>query len=242
MFIETMAPSPSPSVLLEQEHATASPLLSLSASVESLFSLLRPSNSDDNNTNKKKNKQQNIQNEKRKVAFNDLEIRVYPNTLGDNPECRFGPPISIDWDPIGATTISLDNYEAQRSPRRSFSQMIMPSYVRKKILRDQWGIPAEELVEAAKEARRTRKARRWTARFAFLSPFEEYWENARERFQKSVKKIVTFFTMRSASKIDGVSSNINGTLSCPSQLDTWGFLDIWGFDLLRGNDCHPITD
>jgi len=113
---------------------------------------------------------------RRKVSFTNLEIRTYANTLGDHPDCKFGPPISIDWEHIKADKIPLEEYEAERSPRRSRRQLQLPSYVRKRLLREQWGIPAEDLVEAAKEARRIQKLRQQSNLLAFLGPFEEWLE------------------------------------------------------------------
>ena len=125
---------------------------------------------------------------KRKVVFKDLIIRTYRSTLGDHPECKFGPPISIDWDYIEENKISLDEYEAVRSPRRSPKQMQLPSYVRKRVLREQWGIPAEELVEAAKEARRIQKLRQRSNALIFLSPLAEFIENVRDFHQWLMNK------------------------------------------------------
>ena len=125
----------------------------------------------------------------RKVSFAELEIRVYPNTLGDHPDCKFGPPISIDWDHIQAEKVPLEEYEASRSPRRTIRQLQIPSYVRKRLLREEWGIPAEDLVEAAKEVRRIKKLREKSNSTAFLGPFEEAYENLIEMAQFSVKPI-----------------------------------------------------
>jgi hypothetical protein len=32
----------------------------------------------------------------RRVRFGTVELRVYPMTLGDNPSCSYGPPVSCD--------------------------------------------------------------------------------------------------------------------------------------------------
>jgi hypothetical protein len=59
----------------------------------------------------------------RKVGFGAVEIRQYKQTLGDHPCCTLGCPLQLDWEYIDSQTLSLDTYEAQRSPRKSRQDM-----------------------------------------------------------------------------------------------------------------------
>jgi hypothetical protein len=40
-------------------------------------------------------RQKSLGNRSKRVSFGTLEIRAYPVTLGDNPACSHGPPVSI---------------------------------------------------------------------------------------------------------------------------------------------------
>ena len=46
------------------------------------------------------------------VTFGDVEIRQYENILGDNPAVSGGPPLTIDWTPMEACTLSVDAHQA----------------------------------------------------------------------------------------------------------------------------------
>ena len=56
---------------------------------------------------------------KKSVAFGDVRTRCYNVVMGDHPCCTTGCPLSLGWEHSPASTVSVDDYEATRSPRRT---------------------------------------------------------------------------------------------------------------------------
>lgn len=49
------------------------------------------------------------------VRFSTIEIRTFPMILGDNPACdKYGPPLTIDWEPESTKKVKVDIYEEFR--------------------------------------------------------------------------------------------------------------------------------
>lgn len=65
--------------------------------------------------------------EKKSVKFDAIHFRNYSQTLGDNPSCSYGPPISLDWSYEEGGEVELDEYERERPPRRKLRQMMLVS-------------------------------------------------------------------------------------------------------------------
>merc|ERR1712151_430073 len=68
------------------------------------------------------------------VGFANISIRNYNMTLGDHPNCSYGPPMCLSWDYEDSELTSLDDYEENRPERRRPRQMLMTYYQRKHIL------------------------------------------------------------------------------------------------------------
>jgi len=51
------------------------------------------------------------------VSFQSVDVREYGRTLGDNPSCMSGPPISLDWSYSKTTPVCINEYEDKRIPR-----------------------------------------------------------------------------------------------------------------------------
>jgi hypothetical protein len=64
-----------------------------------------------------------------KLSWGALEIRTYPNILGDNPAVSDGCPITLDWRPISREKHDdLVYYEITvrtRRPRRRRKELVM---------------------------------------------------------------------------------------------------------------------
>jgi len=94
------------------------------------------------------------------VSFQNLTMREYPIILGDNPAGTVGPPLSIDWDYIEPEmTISIDEYEKYRPPRRNGSSMLMPLGTRVATLKLA-KFSRREIVEMSKTCKKIRIERR----------------------------------------------------------------------------------
>jgi hypothetical protein len=72
--------------------------------------------------------------EKRRVCFGYLEVRNYPMTVGDHPECSWGAPVTIEWDYESCLQTSVDNWEAARSPWRRTGMGFHLSWKRREMI------------------------------------------------------------------------------------------------------------
>lgn len=105
------------------------------------------------------------------VQFSTVTIRDFPRTIGDNPASSAGLSVSIDWNYEKECTLSLDEYEDRRKPRRLGREMIMPPQVREVILREA-GFSRAEIVRALRELNVVRGQRRRTYETLHLQPLQ----------------------------------------------------------------------
>jgi hypothetical protein len=96
-------------------------------------------------------------NNKRAVSFGLIQIREYNRVVGDNPNVRFGPPISIGWEFVQKPALQIDVYES--SKRRRLSPLLMSSITRKIMLRGDCGVPPEDIRAAEKQVERIQRQR-----------------------------------------------------------------------------------
>mmetsp|Transcript_11376 Transcript_11376/g.17605 ORF Transcript_11376/g.17605 Transcript_11376/m.17605 type:complete len:919 (-) Transcript_11376:104-2860(-) len=118
-----------------------------------------------------------------RVAFSSVEIREYGITLGDNPCCSNGPPITLDWDYTAHESADLDLYECTRAPRRRRQSMILTYYQRRDVL---WraGHTLEELEEASRETEKIRKQRLITMYFIPVEKAEMVFQSMTRRLRR----------------------------------------------------------
>ena len=103
---------------------------------------------------------ENDSDNRQRVCFGDVQIREYPNVLGDNPSCSSGLPLTLDWKYAKFCTLSLDDYECHRAPRRRTHQLKMTAEARKNILMSNEGdasVSADEVRRAERKLYRERK-------------------------------------------------------------------------------------
>ena len=124
---------------------------------------------------------------KRTVSFHKVEFRNFHRTLGDHPSSR-GAPITLSWqyDP-SHPTLSIDDYETYRPPRRSRSQIYMSSYHREEILMSENISPAA-IRKAKKEVSKVREQRQKTVETLHNAPVEEAMESAKRRLKQFVNR------------------------------------------------------
>lgn len=99
------------------------------------------------------------------VDFGTVSIRSYARTLGDNPSCSGGAPISIDWEYLPQhEVVKVDEYEKNRpsSSRRSKPLMKIPSESRIQMLREECGVSFKSIADAIKEVQKVRSQRNQT--------------------------------------------------------------------------------
>jgi len=97
------------------------------------------------------------------VEWDKIHIREYARTVGDNPSCSSGPPLSISWEYNKETIVlTIDEYESERPPRRSQYEMVLPRDVRFTMLREEWLVTQSEISIAIRTNVKTKIQRRHT--------------------------------------------------------------------------------
>lgn len=98
------------------------------------------------------------------VSFHSVDVREYDRTVGDNPSCRSGPPLSLDWSYSKKYEKNLEEYEAERQNERAkkLSQLHMNKYKRKNLLAFHWGHTEEDMKEARGSTRKVQRQRSMT--------------------------------------------------------------------------------
>ena len=117
------------------------------------------------------------------VKFQNIQIRNYDMTLGDNPSCNYGPPVALDWSYDEAGSIPLDDYEESRGTRRKFYQMHLNVIHRKRIL-ERMDVTQDEMEYVMKEMKKIQKGRERTK---MMLPFWKL-EDAAESAKRKVKR------------------------------------------------------
>ena len=93
-------------------------------------------------------------------SFTNIDIHEHEVILGDNP-CAYGPSLSLGWKRVGTLSLPLEQYEDSKQFRRNQKQMMLPRYVRERILMDH-GVSRSEMNQAIEESMSVRKQRQQT--------------------------------------------------------------------------------
>lgn len=118
------------------------------------------------------------------VRFDNVSIRSYQQTLGDNPSVSYGPPIALDWKYEEDKPKSLEEYEKEREPnRRPFPKLGLNYYQRKALL-EQQGHSDQELRSAKKQANKDKFKRAVTKYFLPVQHLEDAAESAGRKIKK----------------------------------------------------------
>lgn len=119
--------------------------------------------------------------EAEKVRFSSIEIREYLFNIGDNPSVTLGVPLSISWECVGESKLSIDEYEKgfEGAPRRSYAELRIPRVEREKILRDLHGYTKNDILSMTRPVNISRMRRRRTIETMPLAPIEEAIEKAK---------------------------------------------------------------
>ncbi|KAL7502467.1 hypothetical protein ACHAXN_000425 [Cyclotella atomus] len=101
---------------------------------------------------------------RRNVSFSAVNVREYDRTVGDNPSCRSGPPLSLDWSYSKASVKSIDDFELQRSSERvkNPARLRVSKYTRRNMLAFHWGHSHEEMKQARSETKKLQRQRSMT--------------------------------------------------------------------------------
>ena len=121
---------------------------------------------------------------KRRVNFDAIMIREYDRTLGDNPATTHGPPLTLDWEYEDVASIKVDEYEAQRAPRRITHQMMIPGNARENILLTQTPTTKQQIQNMVSQVRSSRHRRQSTVAMQDFEEWHEAFEFISRRFRR----------------------------------------------------------
>ena len=117
------------------------------------------------------------------VSFDSVSVQEFPMTVGDNPSAM-GPPVQLDYSSTDRQNkkIELDTYERTRQPRRSLRQLRLSTRRRHMYLREERGLPQEQINEAVLKAHEIRLMRKQTSSQPWcFAKLEECTESAERK-------------------------------------------------------------
>jgi len=130
----------------------------------------------------------NDDDESMRVRFSSVKIREYDIILGDNPSSQYGPPVTIDWEYNEMPSLSLDQYEDNRAPRRTHRQMFINGRYRAQILINSAGHTEDEILKAENDCKKVQKQRNATRRMLPFSKVEEVTQSAGRKLRRLKSK------------------------------------------------------
>jgi hypothetical protein len=122
---------------------------------------------------------------RKKVRFDHIRMREYNRIVGDHPDTKVGPPISLSWEFVEKQPVHINDYESTRKPYKR--TLRMSSVTRKNILLNVFEISEEEIRSAEKEIQKIRKQRETTAKLSNVSSTIE--SATKKPFRKLGKKL-----------------------------------------------------
>jgi len=169
------------------------------------------------------------------VEWDKIHIREYARTVGDNPSCSSGPPLSISWEYNKETIVlTIDEYESERPPRRSQYEMVLPRDVRFTMLREEWLVTQSEISIAIRTNVKTKIQRRHTVNnLRKLTKLKEAMESAKRkvtrmmRMQSSMSRQVDQLTKHSMKaeeekrKVWAQMDTLRFAPQIPQSVPTW---------------------
>ena len=121
------------------------------------------------------------------VSFSDVRIRDYDVTIGDHPDCSIGPPISLGWDFNQRPSMSLEQYEICRRPRRTRKQLVLNYYQRMHILEQSALFSKEDIKLAVKNVKKVKLQRKCTRLFLPVWRLEDIVQSTKRKVKRLVK-------------------------------------------------------
>jgi hypothetical protein len=133
------------------------------------------------------------------VCFDLVEIRFYERVCGDHPSCASGPPLSLGWDVLECISLSVEQFENDRSAMGSIRDFRLTAHERRKML-IHWGVSYSMIATAVRQSNHIKRQRRTTVNN--LRTFDG-WEEAVENVTRSVKQGLRLGTGQSSYKAVG---------------------------------------
>ena len=127
--------------------------------------------------------------EEKQVSFGNLGMRLYSQTLSDNPSVSYGPPIQLDWEYTEQADITVDEYEDLISDRihiKNRRRLSLSYYRRFEILQLRYGLPEEEIMAAKRAVKKFKRQRFWTRFFIPIMPLEDCVSSAVRKTKRAL--------------------------------------------------------
>lgn len=142
----------------------------------------------------------------RSVSFNQVKIREYEMTLGDNPACKNGPPVTIGWKYSEEYVSCIDDYENLRGAPRTKYEMVMPPSVRCEII-EKAGITFNEIRDRIRMNQKINRGRIQSSNNFKYHSFEMKMEYASTKM-KSVQNAKKKYPVIGQSKLQKLARRI----------------------------------
>jgi len=118
-----------------------------------------------------------------RVSFGSIQVREYSRIVGDHPDVRVGPPLSLGWEFNEHPETSLDAYERSRPTRRRTFHM--SSMTRKSLLRNVFQIDEKEIAAAEAEVQKIQRQREKTNKQGAVGEkVEGVFQSARRKLRR----------------------------------------------------------
>ena len=114
---------------------------------------------------------------KKKVGFQNVEIREYELDLCDNPACGLGPAIGIGWSYEEKTKECIDSFEHKRTPKCTSREFKMNREHREKIMENS-RFTKKEIRGCERNKAKIKNGRESTAGNMPFAKYEEKLESA----------------------------------------------------------------
>jgi len=121
----------------------------------------------------------------RSVLFDTIHIREYQVTIGDNPSCKDGPPITLHGNFHNSYVVGLEDYEKSRKERKCRRDMFIDSEVRMDLIQKN-GCTKKEIYARMTAVRRAQNQRQRTITFLPISRFEEALQSASRKLKRCI--------------------------------------------------------
>jgi len=125
------------------------------------------------------------------VSFGAVHVRLYNRTVGDHPDVRCGPPVTLGWEFNECDPMQVDQYENfHKKGLRKLS-----SITRKNMLKNVFGVSEDEIRASEKEVQKILKMREKSKKRSKLAA------NTQEKTLSLRKKIKKTFSSKNISKV-----------------------------------------
>lgn len=99
----------------------------------------------------------------RSVRFSVVQVREFDRTVGENPACKAGPPLTLDWSfveyPGEWLSDGDDNEDDRYKKKRTLQQLHVSAERRIELLRDEWQVTESELAASMHVVDQIKKSR-----------------------------------------------------------------------------------